>query len=77
MTPTTGASFLAIAFVTVVLGGLGNVVGAFLAGLIIGVIQQLTATYVAIDLQNVGLFVLFILILLLRPNGLMGRKVAA
>ncbi len=77
VTPTTGASFLAIAFVTVVLGGLGNVVGAFLAGLIIGVIQQLTATYVAIDLQNVGLFVLFILILLLRPNGLMGRKVAA
>lgn len=76
VTPTTGASFLAIAFVTVVLGGLGNVVGAFLAGLIIGVIQQLTATYVAIDLQNVGLFVLFILILLLRPNGLMGRRVA-
>ncbi len=77
VTPTTGASFLAIAFVTVVLGGLGNVVGAFLAGLIIGVIQQLTATYVAIDLQDVGLFVLFILILLLRPNGLLGRRVAA
>lgn len=76
VTPTTGASFLAIAFVTVVLGGLGNVVGAFLAGLIIGVIQQLTATYLAIVLQDVGLFVLFILILLLRPNGLLGRRVA-
>lgn len=77
VTPTAGLSFLVIAFVTVVLGGLGNVAGAFLAGLVVGVIQQMTATYVAISLQDVGLFVVFILVLLLRPQGLLGRRVAA
>lgn len=74
VTPTTGASFLAIAFVTVVLGGLGSVVGAFLAGIIVGVVQQLSASYIAIDLQNVGLFLLFIAILVLRPSGLLGSR---
>ncbi len=76
-TPTAGIPFLVIIFVTVVLGGLGNIVGAFYAGMIVGIIQQATATYVAITLQNVGIFVLFIIILLLRPQGLMGRRVAA
>jgi branched-chain amino acid transport system permease protein len=76
-TPVTGSTFIIIAFVTVVLGGLGNIVGAFLAGLILGVVQQLTATYVAIDLQNLGIFVVFILILLLRPQGLFGKKVVS
>jgi branched-chain amino acid transport system permease protein len=74
VTPGTGASFLIIAFVTVVMGGLGNVVGAFIAGLLVGVIQQATAVYVDIDLQNAGLFVAFILILLYRPQGLLGRR---
>ncbi len=75
-TPTTGAAFLAIAFVTVVLGGLGSVLGAAIAGVLVGVLQQLTATYFSIDLQNVGLFVLFIAILLFRPNGLLGSRSA-
>jgi branched-chain amino acid transport system permease protein len=74
VTPSAGESFLIIAFVTVVLGGLGSVPGAFLAGLIVGVIQELTATYVALDLQNAGIFVLFLLVLLLRPQGLLARK---
>lgn len=73
-TPVTGSTFIIIAFVTVVLGGLGNIVGAFAAGLILGVVQQLTATYVAVDLQNLGIFVVFILILLFRPQGIMGKK---
>lgn len=76
VTPTSGLSFLIIAFITVVLGGLGNVAGAFAAGLIVGVIQQMTATYVAIELQNVGLFLVFIMVLLLRPQGLFGSRVA-
>ncbi|MCL8209270.1 MAG: branched-chain amino acid ABC transporter permease [Actinomycetia bacterium] len=76
VTPTTGASLLVIAFVVVVLGGLGNVVGAFLAGLLIGVVQAATATYVALDLQNVGVFLAFILVLLFRPQGLWGRGLA-
>ncbi|MHA6616309.1 branched-chain amino acid ABC transporter permease [Pseudonocardia sp. DLS-67] len=74
VTPTTGANFLIIAFVTVVMGGLGNVVGAFVAGLLVGVIQQLTAIYVAVDLQDVGLFLAFVLVLVLRPQGILAGR---
>lgn len=74
VTPTTGGSFLIIAFVTVVMGGLGNVVGAFLAGLLVGVIQQMTAIYVAVDLQDAGLFLAFVLVLVLRPQGILGGR---
>lgn len=74
VTPTTGANFLIIAFVTVVMGGLGNVVGAFVAGLLVGVIQQLTAIYVAVDLQDVGLFLVFVLVLVLRPQGILAGR---
>jgi branched-chain amino acid transport system permease protein len=78
VTPTTGAGFLIIAFVTVVMGGLGNVVGAFVAGLIVGIIQQVTAIYVAVDLQDVGLFLVFVLVLVLRPQGILsGRRASA
>lgn len=74
VTPTTGGSFLIIAFVTVVMGGLGNVVGAVLAGLVVGVIQQMTAIYVAVDLQDAGLFLAFVLVLVLRPQGILAGK---
>ena len=78
VTPTTGAGFLIIAFVTVVMGGLGNVAGAFVAGLLVGVIQQVTAIYVAVDLQDVGLFLAFVLVLVLRPQGILaGRRAHA
>lgn len=72
--PTVGSQFLVLAFVAVVLGGLGNVLGAFIGGLIAGVVQQMTAAYVAVGLQDVGLFVLFIAVLIFRPYGLFGRK---
>lgn len=77
VTPQTGADYLAIAFVTVVLGGLGSIRGAFIAGLIIGTVQQAAATYVALDLQNEFLWATFIVLLLLRPSGLFGRPVTA
>lgn len=74
VTPNTGQSFLIISFVTVVLGGLGSVSGAFVAGLVVGIIQQVTATYISLDLQNVGIFALFVLVLLVRPQGLFARR---
>jgi branched-chain amino acid transport system permease protein len=74
VSPTTGSQFLIIAFVAVVLGGLGNIVGALVGGLVAGLVQQFTAAYVAVDLQDVGLFLLFIVVLIARPNGLLGRK---
>lgn len=73
VTPNTGASFLIIAFVTVVLGGLGSVVGAFFAGIVVGMTQLFTATYISIALQNVAIFVIFVFVLLLRPQGLFTR----
>lgn len=75
--PTVGSQFLVLAFVAVVLGGLGNVLGAFIGGLIAGVVQQMTAAYVAVGLQDVGLFALFIAVLIFRPYGLFGRKEVA
>lgn len=74
VSPTSGSAFLIIAFVSVVLGGLGNVFGALVGGLVAGLVQQFTASYLAVDLQDVGLFILFILVLMAKPNGLLGRK---
>ena len=74
VTPHAGLQFLPLAFVAIVLGGMGNVLGAFAGGILIGVVQQLTAVYVALQLQNVGLLVVFIAILLFRPKGLFGKE---
>lgn len=76
VSPAIGNQFLVLAFVAVVLGGLGNVIGAFVGGVLAGMVQQITAAYVGVDLQDVGLFALFILVLIFRPNGLFGRQEA-
>jgi branched-chain amino acid transport system permease protein len=73
--PTVGFSYLPIAFVTVILGGLGSIRGAFIAGLIVGIVQQATGTYVSLDAQNIAVWLLFLVVLLVRPNGLLGQKV--
>jgi branched-chain amino acid transport system permease protein len=73
--PTVGHHFLIIAFVCVVMGGMGNVMGAFASGILIGVIQQVTATYIGIGMQNIAIYILFITLLLFRPNGIFGEKV--
>lgn len=70
--PSVGAYFVLTAFVVVVLGGLGNMVGALLGGLIIGVIDSLSGYYIDPALQEVVYFVVFLLVLLFRPSGLMG-----
>lgn len=75
--PTTGVNLLTIAFVVIILGGLGNTVGAFIAGIVIGIVQQLTATYVSIGLENIGLFVLFITAMLFFPQGILGKRGAS
>jgi branched-chain amino acid transport system permease protein len=72
--PTVGLQFLPLAFVAVVMGGMGNVLGAFLGGIIVGIVQQITGVYVAYQLQNAGLMLVFIAVLLLRPSGLFGKE---
>ncbi len=73
--PYIGVNLLILAFAAVLVGGVGSLPGAFLGGLIIAVVQQVSATYAAPDLQNAYVFVLFIAILILKPTGLFGRRV--
>jgi branched-chain amino acid transport system permease protein len=76
VSPVSGFVYLPLAFVIIVLGGLGSIRGAFIAGIVVGVLQQLAGTYIAPDAQNIAVWVLFLVVLLVRPNGLFGRKVA-
>lgn len=76
VTPTLGEQFNITAFVVVVLGGMGNVVGALVGGLLIGLVEQLTTIYLGGQSSLLGVFVVFILVLFLRPQGLFGRKTA-
>ncbi len=74
MIPTMGQTYSVIAFVVVVLGTMGNFVGAFLGGLIIGVVEAYAGFYLGGDVKIIASMMIFILILLFRPSGLFGRK---
>jgi branched-chain amino acid transport system permease protein len=74
MIPTVGQSFGVIAFVVVVLGTMGNFIGAFLGGLIIGVVEAFAGFILGGDVKIIASMLVFILILLFRPAGLFGRK---
>ena len=71
--PGVGASFSLIAFVTVALGGFGSVFGALAAGLIVGLIEALTAVVLPSAMKSVGIYALYLLVVLVRPRGLFGR----
>jgi branched-chain amino acid transport system permease protein len=71
--PTTGELFNIIAFVVVVLGGMGNVVGALVGGVLIGLTEQLGALLLPGQSPLLSIFLVFILVLLFRPQGLFGR----
>lgn len=71
--PYIGIDFVIVMYAGVVLGGLGSVRGAFFGGLIIGLIQQLSALVLPTQLQNTSIFVCFLIIVLLKPDGLFGR----
>jgi branched-chain amino acid transport system permease protein len=70
--PLVGAHFTLLAFVVVVLGGLGNMVGSLIGGLILGIVETMAGTYIDPALQQVAVFVVFILVLIVRPQGIFG-----
>ena len=74
VSPTVGEQFGVLMFTVVVLGGLGNVMGAVVGGLAVGVIQSLSGLFLPLQLQNMVLFIVFILTLALRPEGLLRSK---
>lgn len=73
-TPTVGSSFVIRAFVVVVLGGLGNFVGALVGGLLIGVTESVGGALTSGTWKELFTFLLFILVLLFRPMGIFGGK---
>ena len=73
--PYVGLDFVIIMYAGVVLGGLGSVMGSFWGGLIIGLVQQLSSLVLPLQLQGTTVFVVFLVILLVRPQGLFGRSV--
>lgn len=72
--PSAGNAFVLVAFAIVVLGGMGSVAGALIAGLFMGVVESLSGLFLGESLGQLGIFLIFILVLLLRPNGLFGER---
>ena len=70
--PTVGLLFVMIAFATVALGGFGSIKGAFIAGLIIGLIWDFGGTYVAPQFKFALIYLTYFLVIILRPQGLFG-----
>lgn len=71
--PTVGVDLIITSFVVVVLGGMGSIAGAIVGGLIIGIAQTVTGFYFSVEFKDVVALLLFIVILLVRPQGLFGR----
>lgn len=71
--PTVGLYFVLTAFVIVVLGGLGNVPGAFFGAMIIGLVESFSGFFIAPALKEGVYFIIFIFLLLIRPAGLFGQ----
>jgi branched-chain amino acid transport system permease protein len=71
--PSVGGLFGLTAFVVVVLGGMGNIPGAIIGALVIGVAESLTAQFVALDLAMLGVFIIFVVVLVVKPSGILGK----
>jgi branched-chain amino acid transport system permease protein len=72
--PRSGGAFVLVAFTVVVLGGMGSIAGALIGGLLIGAMESISSLYLGDSLGQIGIFLTFILALLLRPRGLFGAR---
>jgi len=64
------------AFTATILGGIGNIPGAMIGGLILGILEMLGSTYISTAYKDVFVFLVLILVLIFRPRGILGEKVA-
>jgi branched-chain amino acid transport system permease protein len=72
--PSVGTNFGLASFVVVVLGGMGSMTGALLGGLLIGLVETLSGFFIDSGLKQAVYFVVFILVLVFRPAGLLGQR---
>ena len=75
LTPTTGAMPGIKAFVAAVLGGIGSIPGAFIGGIILGVLENLAKAYISSKLSDAIVFSVLIIVLLVKPTGILGKKI--
>ena len=73
VSPNVGANFATIAYVTVALGGFGSMLGALVAGVLIGEVEAVTAQLLEPSLKQVGMFAIYLAVLMFRPRGLFGK----
>ena len=71
--PYIGFDFVIVMYAGVVLGGMGSILGAFWGGLTIGLVQQMSTLVLPYQLQNTAIFVVFLVIVFFRPQGMFGR----
>ncbi|MDJ1371391.1 branched-chain amino acid ABC transporter permease [Gulosibacter molinativorax] len=71
---TTGLNYVLTSFVIVVLGGFGSVGGAFIGGLVVGIIETFAGYFFGTQWMQASIFVLFVLVLAIRPQGFFGKK---
>lgn len=74
ISPGLGLSFIGPVFVITVLGGIGSVEGAVLAGFLYGLIQSFASNYLGVNYQEIVAFTTFLIILIVRPQGLLGKR---
>jgi branched-chain amino acid transport system permease protein len=73
LSPYIGGNFILAAFAVVVLGGLGSVPGAFIGGILVGVMEAFAGYYIDPALKQAIWFIIFVVVLVVRPSGLMGQ----
>ena len=73
VTPAAGTDFILLMFTAVIMGGLGNVMGAMVGGLLLGLVQSLSQLVVPLELNNAVVFGLFLVMMLFRPAGIFGE----
>lgn len=74
ISPSMGLTFIGSVFVITVLGGIGSIEGAVLAGIVYGLIQAFAASLLGVNYQEIIAFLMFLVILVLRPQGLLGKR---